>query len=535
MSAKRLDLAGTGSMVVDRLCRAPHLIGADQKVLLQPDPDGRVVHQRVGGVTLNHLGWARLFGLRVGIFGKQADDADGRFLRRGMSELGIETSLDLSGSASSFAQVYVDSDGGRAIYMARGATGELTAAEIDVHHAEMIAAARVVTTEVSQVPLEAVIRVLESARDAGGIGVLDVDVPLRDAVPGLGSEAQLHAALSAASVLKASLSSLEGLIDATDPADVAKQLEHRYAPDAVVLTLGAEGAAVFAAGRLSLVAAASADVVDTTGAGDAFLGGLLAGRSLGLDWEAAARLGNACGAACCERVGGFPDDPQACLQRALALHAALGGASIEVPVPAPAADPAVGSFLRSAAEEVERAADAIDRAALRAAARLIRDAEASGGRVHVTGVGKPEHLAHYAASLLSSTGTPAVFLHGTEASHGSVGQLRAGDVVIAISNSGETAELLAAVEAVRALGARLIGVTADSGSSLGRASELVVEVGANREGGPLGLAPRASVLVAALALQALSVELQASSDFGRDDYHARHPAGTLGRRSSGKP
>ena len=125
MSEKSLDLAGTGSMVVDRLCSTPRLIGPDEKVLLQPDSQGRVVAQRVGGVMLNQLGWARLFGLRVGVFGTQADDADGRFLRRAMAELGIETSLDLSGGASSFAQVYVDPDGGRAIYMARGATGEL--------------------------------------------------------------------------------------------------------------------------------------------------------------------------------------------------------------------------------------------------------------------------------------------------------------------------------------------------------------------------------------------------------------------------
>jgi len=534
VSEKSLDLAGTGSMVVDRLCSTPRLIGADEKVLLQPDAQGRVVAQRVGGVMLNQLGWARLFGLRVGVFGTQADDADGRFLRRAMAELGIETSLDLSGGASSFAQVYVDPDGGRAIYMARGATGELSASQIDARHAAMIGSSHVVTTEVSQVPLEAVIRVLESAREAGAVGVLDVDVPLRDAVPGLGSEVQLHAALSAASVLKASLSSLRGLVDATDPADVAKQLERRYAPDAVVLTLGGEGAAVFAAGRLSLLPAAAPSVVDTTGAGDAFLGGVLAGRSLGLDWEAAVRLGNACGAACCERLGGFPDDPAACLSRALEFHEALGAPRLDVPAPSAAADSALERFLRTAGDEVERTRDGLDRAALQAAARLIRDAESGGGRVHVTGVGKPEHLAHYAASLLSSTGTPASFLHGTEATHGSVGQLRSGDVLVAISNSGETAELLSAVAAARALGARIVGVTASESSSLGRASDLVLEVGVEREGGPLGLAPRASFLAAALALQALSVALQASSDFGRDDYHARHPAGTLGERSEGK-
>lgn len=534
MSA-RLDVAGTGSMVVDRLCSTPRLIGADEKTLLVPDAEGRVVSERVGGVTLNHLGWARLFGLRVGIFGKQADDAEGRILRRGMAALGIETSLDLSGGASSFAQVYVDPTGGRAIYMARGATAELRPDEIDSRHAGMIASAEVVTTEISQVPLDTVVRVLEAAHAAGARTVLEVDVPLRDAVPGLGSEDQLHRALSAASVIKASRSALEGLADAREPADLAKQLEQRYATDTIVLTLGALGSGAFAGGKWSQVPAAEARVVDTTGAGDAFLGGWLAAGALGLDPEAALRLANACGAACCERLGGFPDDPAACLARALELHASLGGAPIDVPASGAAgttgASAAVDDFLRIAGEELERARDALGGAEVAAAADLIREAAAAGGRVHVTGVGKPEHLAHYAASLLSSTGTPAVFLHGTEATHGSVGQLCSGDVLIAISNSGETRELLSAVEAARALGARILGVTGRADSSLGRASERLLVAGVEREGGPLDLAPRASMLALTLALQALSVELQSSSGFGREDYAARHPAGALGERS----
>ena len=535
MSDRRFDLVGTGSMVVDRLFSTPRVIGPDEKVLLQPDGDGRMVAQRVGGVVLNHLGWARLFGLRVGIFGKQADDPDGRFLRHGMAASGIETSLDLSGGSSSFAQVYVDASGGRAIYMARGATGELRPDEIDARHASMIAAARIVTTEISQVPLDTVVRVLESARDAGATGVLEVDVPLRDAVPGLGTEAQLHAALGAASVVKASLSSLEGLTEAREPLAAAKELQQRYSPEAIVLTLGGEGAAIFAGDKWSSVPAAVARVIDTTGAGDAFLGGLLAGRTLGLDWESATRLGNACGAACCERLGGFPDDPATCLARALELHEALGGAALELPEAAPAGaeDRALDDFLRAAGEEFASVRDALDRGAVRSAAELIARAESAGGRVHVTGVGKPEHLAHYAASLLSSTGTPAVFLHGTEATHGSVGQLRPGDVVIAISNSGETAELLATVSAARALGAQVIGVTGKTDSTLARASDGVLLAGVRREGGPLDLAPRASILVAALVLQALSVELQARAGFGRKDYAARHPAGALGERSRG--
>ena len=92
-----------------------------------------------------------------------------------------------------------------------------------------------------------------------------------------------------------------------------------------------------------------------------------------------------------------------------------------------------------------------------AAAQLIRESQAKGGRIHVTGIGKCSHVSTYAASLLSSTGNPAYYLHGTEAVHGSCGQLAAGDVVIAISNSGETGELKATVLAVKTTAARSSG------------------------------------------------------------------------------
>jgi len=194
---------------------------------------------------------------------------------------------------------------------------------------------------------------------------------------------------------------------------------------------------------------------------------------------------------------------------------------------------ALERFLRIAAREVERVCADADRGAIAKAARLIREAEARGGRVHVTGVGKPEHIARYAAALLASTGTPATFLHATESVHGSVGQLRPADVVIAISNSGETRELLACVEVVRSFGAPLVAVTGHSDSALARAAEVVLEARVSEEGGPLELAPRASTLVELVVLAALSVELQASRGFSREDYNRRHPKGALGKRSAG--
>ena len=190
--------------------------------------------------------------------------------------------------------------------------------------------------------------------------------------------------------------------------------------------------------------------------------------------------------------------------------------------------------LEVAAREIAALSERHDGKAIQAAAELIEAAEAAGGRVHVTGVGKPEHVAHYAASLLSSTGTPATFLHATESLHGSLGQIVAGDVVIAISNSGSTSECLLAVEAVRGYGGRLIAVTGGVESKLSKAVDVTLDAGVSEEGGPLGLAPRASVAAEILVLAALGAVLQERRGLDRDSYAARHPAGALGKQARGE-
>ena len=123
------------------------------------------------------------------------------------------------------------------------------------------------------------------------------------------------------------------------------------------------------------------------------------------------------------------------------------------------------------------------------AVALIEECRAAGRRVHVTGIGKPGHVAGYGASLLSSTGTPSYFLHGTEAVHGSCGQLEEGDVVIAISNSGETVELKATVLAVKNNGCRVIGITGNAESWLAKESDALLLAHVDEEGGPLRATP----------------------------------------------
>lgn len=535
--ARRYDVAGIGSIVLDRIHRVSRLLGPDEKAPVHAGAGQPSTREMPGGVVLNHLAWARLLGLRVAIFGRQAPDAPGRLLRSAMDRLGIARYIDQTGVASSCADIFVDDAGERAIYMARAATGDTTSGDIDRHFAGIIGAAAIVTTEVSQLPLAAVIRVLERAREAGAATVLDVDIPPSDAVPWLGTTAELMRAMQAAKGLKLSRKALAGLVDSGDVPSAARVLRERCGAEWVAVTLGQGGAWLCDASGATYVPAASVSVADTTGAGDAFLGGLLAGLHLALSTRDVLALANACGAACCERTGGFPDDPLACRARALAHYASLEGAPLTLAPFAPERDemvePETQSFLQVVPEQLARVAKDTDTRELRRAARLILGAEEQGGRLHLTGIGKPAHVASYGAAMLASTGTAAYLLDASEATHGSVGQIRSGDVVIAISNSGTTPELIGAIDAAHGMGAGVVAITSDPESALAQRAEVVLLARVTDEGCPLGLAPRASVLAQVLVLSALSVELQAAKQFDRAQYHRRHPAGALGRRSRG--
>lgn len=186
-------------------------------------------------------------------------------------------------------------------------------------------------------------------------------------------------------------------------------------------------------------------------------------------------------------------------------------------------------FKNTIGTEMNTALENIDEKAILAAAQLIWDAEATNNRIHITGIGKPAHIAGYMASLLSSTGTPTYFLHGTEAVHGSCGQLTAGDVVICISNSGETAELKATAIAIKNNGGKVIAVTGNPNSWLAQFADAHLTAAITNEGGPLNRAPRASILVETLVLQALSVVLQEKRAITPQEYVMRHPGGALGQ------
>ncbi len=186
-------------------------------------------------------------------------------------------------------------------------------------------------------------------------------------------------------------------------------------------------------------------------------------------------------------------------------------------------------YLNDLSIEVKKFIGSIDYNELAAAKNLILEAEKNNNRVHVTGIGKPGHVSGYIASLLSSTGTPSYILHGTEAVHGSAGQVMPGDVLIAISNSGETEELKLTVTALKNNGAKIISVTGRRDSWLAKEGDVILFAGVEKEGGSLNKAPRASIIAEIVILQCLSILLQNAKGLTLQQYGKWHPGGSLGK------
>ncbi len=152
------------------------------------------------------------------------------------------------------------------------------------------------------------------------------------------------------------------------------------------------------------------------------------------------------------------------------------------------------------------------------------------GRVVVSGMGKSGHIGGKVAATLASTGTPAFFMHPAEASHGDLGMITGSDVVLALSNSGESSELVSIVPLIKRRGAKLISMTGNAASTLGRESDLHLDASVAMEACPHNLAPTAST-TAALALgDALAVALLSARGFSAEDFGRTHPGGALGRR-----
>jgi len=156
----------------------------------------------------------------------------------------------------------------------------------------------------------------------------------------------------------------------------------------------------------------------------------------------------------------------------------------------------------------------------------------SKGHVVITGLGKSGLVGAKIAATLSSTGTPSFFLHSADALHGDSGALTSGDVLIAISNSGETAEVNAIAKMAKGWGNPVIAITKDSNSSLAKSSDAVISIAFDKEADPLNLAPTTSTTLTIAAGDVLASALMAHRGFSSQDFGKRHPGGALGKATN---
>jgi arabinose-5-phosphate isomerase len=214
-----------------------------------------------------------------------------------------------------------------------------------------------------------------------------------------------------------------------------------------------------------------------------------------------------------------------------AMRPAILTAAMQKPADPPAAAPRDTLALAREVLEIEAQAirELIDRID-EDFARAVRIIHERHGRVIVSGIGKSGHIARKIAATMASTGTPAYFVHPAEASHGDLGMVTSNDVFIALSNSGESAEILDLVPVLKRQGAKLVALTGNPQSTLAREADVHLYAGAAKEACPLNLAPTAST-TAALALgDALAIALMEAQGFSREDFALSHPGGSLGRR-----
>jgi arabinose-5-phosphate isomerase len=186
----------------------------------------------------------------------------------------------------------------------------------------------------------------------------------------------------------------------------------------------------------------------------------------------------------------------------------------------------VREVLRIEADAIDRVRDRVDGAVI-AAAMLLNGCQ---GSVIVTGMGKAGLVGQKLAATLASTGTRAFPLHPAEALHGDLGRIRAGDVVLALSQSGETEEIVRLIPALRRLEAKLVAITERATSTLGRSADLCIVLGPIEEACPLGLAPSASTTALMALGDALALLVSRMKNFTADDFAVFHPAGSLGRK-----
>ena len=292
-------VVGIGSCGIDYFAIVPRLLGAEQKI----NAERLEIH--AGGVTGNNLTQVARLGVKAGWLGLIGDDESGRLIMRAFAEDGLDLSgiEVIPGESSTFTWIPVDAQGERCIYMFPNVNGKLSAEQVRARFAGHIVKAKHFHTEASQLPLGPVRQAMRIARESGVRVIFDMDVaPSYFAEARLGAADELLEALKLVDVLKPCKAAAREITGETDYEKMVVKLL-AIGPEIVAVTMGSEGALVASGNTMDHVPAFNVNVVDSTGAGDAFMGGLSFGLLQGWDLPHAGLFANACAALCCSKVG----------------------------------------------------------------------------------------------------------------------------------------------------------------------------------------------------------------------------------------
>jgi len=297
--AAHVDVVGLGSCAVDFFAIVPKLIGADEKV------NATRLELHAGGVTANNLTQVARLGTRAGWIGFIGDDENGRLIKKEFEDDGMDLSgIEVRhGQLSSLTWIPVDAQGERCIYMFPNVTATITPQDIQTRFAKHIRQAKHFHTEASQLPLPPVLEAVRVAQDAEVKTIFDLDVaPSYFVAAGLGTEAGLNKTLHITDVLKPCKAAAKELTGESDYDRIASKLLG-MGPKLVAITMGSDGCIIATKNQTAHIPSYNVSVVDTTGAGDAFMGGLSYGLLQGWDHQHVGQFANACAALCCTKVG----------------------------------------------------------------------------------------------------------------------------------------------------------------------------------------------------------------------------------------
>ena len=297
--AGETQVVGLGSCTVDFFALVPKLIGAEEKI------NATRMEIHAGGVTANNLTQVARLGATAGWIGLIGDDENGRIIQKEFAEDGMDTrGIEVvKGEHSSLTWIPVDAQGERCIYMFPNVTAKVTPKQIRERFGRHIRQATHFHTEASQLPLPPVLEAIRVARKAGVKVIFDLDVdPTYFVQAGLGTKDELLEALRLTDVLKPCKAAARDLTNESGYEQMARRLLG-YGPKLVAITTGAEGCLIASSEGIAHAPPFRVSVVDTTGAGDAFMGGLSYALLQGWSNERVGMFANACAALCCTKVG----------------------------------------------------------------------------------------------------------------------------------------------------------------------------------------------------------------------------------------